>query len=140
MSRANPSYEMVILVVEDEFLIRDNVVHSLRGAGCLVLEAHSGEQAVEMLHPEQPIDVVFTDIRLSGTMSGWDVGEACRTKWNDISVIYTSGQEISSARSVPGSMFLRKPYRPEQVLDVCRRLCSGDRGSRSSPAIRGIGS
>lgn len=123
LSKSNNSYELVVLVVEDEFLIRDNIVHYLRDAGCLVLEAQSGEEAIEMLHPNRPIDVVFTDIRLTGPKNGWDVGEACRATWNDIPVIYTSGHATEPARSVSRSLFVNKPYRPEQVLQACRNLC-----------------
>lgn len=125
MSKTNNSHELVVLVVEDELLIRDFIVSYLRDAGCLVLEAPSGERAIEMLDARRPIDVVFTDIRLSGSLNGWDVGEACRATWNDIAVIYTSGQSIAPARSVPGSVFLNKPYSSEQVLEACHRLCKG---------------
>lgn len=122
MSKSNISYVLVILVVEDEFLIRDLIVRFLRDAGCLVFEAQSGEQAVEMLHADRPIDVLFTDIRLGGALTGWDVGEACRATWKDIPIIYTSGQVNEPSRNVPGSVFLRKPYRAEQVLEACQNF------------------
>lgn len=124
MSKANTSYELVILVVEDEFLVRDIIVCHLRDAGCLVLEARSGEQAMELLHPSRAIDVLFTDIELGGDLSGWDVGEAYRAAQREIGVIYTSGHLTQHRRSVSGSLFFNKPYRIEQVLDACRGLCS----------------
>jgi CheY-like chemotaxis protein len=49
VSKANRSYELVVLVFEDELLIRDLIVSYLRDAGCLVLEAPSGERAIEMI-------------------------------------------------------------------------------------------
>jgi two-component system OmpR family response regulator len=124
MSKSNNSYKFVVLVVEDELLIRDCIVSYLKEAGCLVLEAASGERAIEMLVTDRPIDVVFTDIRLGGFLNGWDVGEACRTKWNDIAVIYASGHSIAPARSVPGSLFINKPYSFEQVFEACQSLCN----------------
>ena len=139
MSKANGSYELVVLVVEDEFLIRDSIVDYLRHAGCLVLEAQSGEQALAMLRADRPIDVVFTDIRLSGPLSGWDIGEACRAKWPDVAVIYTSGHAIQPARNVAGSLFFDKPYRPEQVLEACQSLCNAAHQFRPSDSTRGIG-
>jgi len=59
-------------------LILESIVEYLRHVGCLVLEAQSGEHALAMLRVDRPIDVLFTDIRLSGALTGWDVGEACR--------------------------------------------------------------
>lgn len=62
----------VVLVVEDEWLIRDEIVSWLRQAGWEVLEASTGEGAVG------PIDVLITDIQLAGYLSGWDVAGAFR--------------------------------------------------------------
>jgi CheY-like chemotaxis protein len=121
--QSNSAQKLVVLVVEDESLIRENIVGYLTDAGFQVLEAPSGEQAIQLLDAYHPIDVVFTDIRLGGSLSGWDVGEACRAVRSDIPVIYTSGQVIEPARNVPGSLFLNKPYRPEQVLEACQSLC-----------------
>ena len=125
MSKTNSSYELVILVVEDEFLIRDSIVEYLRAAGCLVLEAQSGEQALEILDADRPIDVVFTDIQLSGDLNGWDVARACRHIWSDIAIVYTSGQTRPNGQSVSGSIFIDKPYGLEQVFNTCRSLCNG---------------
>ena len=123
MSKANASYVMVVLVVEDEFMIRENIVEYFRRAGCLVLEAETGEQAVAMLRRDRPIDVVFTDIRLAGDLNGWDVGEFCREFQGDMAVVYTSGNPIRPGRTVSGSMFFAKPYRAEEIFEACRSLC-----------------
>ena len=126
MSNANSSYELVVLVVEDELLIRNSIVEYLRERDCLVLEAQSGEQALAMLDVNRRIDAVFTDIQLSGDLSGWDVGKACRGIWSDIAIVYTSGQAFQYGQSVPGSIFIDKPYLHEQVFNACRSLCNGD--------------
>jgi CheY-like chemotaxis protein len=68
----------VVLVAEDEWLLRDCIAAYLRAAHWRVLEARSGEAAVSLLEGGQHIDVVFTDIRLAGEMSGWEVGERFR--------------------------------------------------------------
>src|SRR5256885_15160657 len=113
---------LVILVVEDETLIRDLVVTHLRDAECVVLEANTGERAVQFLDQVESLDVVFTDIRLNGSMNGWDVGEAFRAARDDFPVIYTSGQLVEPRRPVPGSVFFEKPYQPPDVLDACKRI------------------
>jgi CheY-like chemotaxis protein len=117
-SRRHPT----ILIVEDEFLLREMIADHLREAGWNVLEAASGEDALIHLEVALAIDIVFTDIRLDGALNGWDVGEACRRKISDIPVIYTTGLSIEPPRKVEGSIVLDKPYAPEQVQAVCERL------------------
>lgn len=111
-----------ILIVEDECLVREVLVMYLREVGrCEVLEADSGEMALEVLGAADGIDVVITDIRLGGPINGWDVGEAARAR-GGISVVYTSGYSITPSRQVEGSLFFDKPYDPEAVLQACHRL------------------
>ena len=55
---------LVVLIVEDEPLMRYSMAHALRGDGWLILEASSGEGAVAYLRADEKIDLVFTDIML----------------------------------------------------------------------------
>jgi CheY-like chemotaxis protein len=87
-----------------------------------VLEARSGEAALSHLEAGERIDVVFTDIRLAGPMSGWEVGTKFRNILPQVPIIYTSGDEPHSARAVPRSVFLAKPYEPKAVVDACRNM------------------
>jgi CheY-like chemotaxis protein len=102
-------------------MLRDTVCNHLREAGWNVYEAASGEEALAKLDALE-IDVIFTDIRLNGSLSGWDVGEACRRKMADFPVIYTTGQTINPPRNVDGSLFITKPYDPDQIRLACERL------------------
>ena len=122
-SAANQS-SLTILVVEDEWLVRQAIVDYLESAACIVVEAADGESAVAILQQRDGIDAVFTDIRLGRTLNGWDVGEVAREMHRDLPVIYTSGAVIIPERPVPGSVHLAKPYRPDTVLDACRSLCA----------------
>ena len=112
----------VILVIEDEWLVRDQIVNELQGAGWEVLEASTGEGALGFLHPSQRIDIVFTVIQLSGYLSGWDVAELFRAARTDIPVIYASGNSVDRSRRVPGSLFFNKPYATSKVLQACDQL------------------
>jgi CheY-like chemotaxis protein len=115
----------VVLVAEDEWLLRDCIAAYLRAARWRVLEARSGEAAVSFLEAGHRIDVVFTDIQLAGTMSGWDVGELFRRVLPNISVIYTSGNAPAVGRAVAESLFIPKPYEPEAIVEACRTLANG---------------
>jgi DNA-binding response OmpR family regulator len=112
----------VVLIVEDEWVIREEIAQELKRADLVVLEASSGEGAAGFLRNGQPIDVLITDIQLAGYVSGWEVGEAFRAVYPNISVIYTSGNSIDKSRSVPGSMFFTKPCRAKELCEACRGL------------------
>jgi CheY-like chemotaxis protein len=101
--------------------LRSMVCDHLRKAGWNVFEAASGEEALVKLDA-LAIDVVFTDIRLNGSLTGWDVGEACRRKIADFPVIYTPGHAVEPPRNVDGSLFFNKPYDPDQIRVACEQL------------------
>ena len=84
----------VVLVVEDEWLLRDWIADHLRAAQLWILEARTGEAAVALLDAGKHVDVVFTDIQLAGAMDGWDVGLRFRKVLPLIPVIYTSGNAL----------------------------------------------
>jgi CheY-like chemotaxis protein len=75
VSVANGVRAVVVLVVEDEYLIRCDIADHLRQAGFTVVETASGEEAIAMCKSDISIDIVFTDIHLIGSASGWDVAE-----------------------------------------------------------------
>jgi len=122
MSKQQSSRRLVVLVVEDECLVRDAIVDYLQNAGWRVLEAANGEDALTVLEGGQAIDVLLTDIRLNGDINGWEVGEEFRRRHAGNPVIYASGHSIEPPRQVPGSLFFNKPYRPSEILDACQRL------------------
>jgi two-component system, response regulator PdtaR len=110
----------VVLVVEDEWLVRDFLVSHLQDAGWRVLEAESAEQAIAMLKAGEQIDIVITDIQLKGVPTGWDVADAFRAAQPTMPVIYASGNAPDPSRRVPESLFFRKPYDPDAILRSCR--------------------
>jgi CheY-like chemotaxis protein len=89
------------VVLEDEFFLRFGIVNALREAGYSVIECGSGEQAVALCRSKAPIDVLFTDINLGGSVSGWEVAERFRKDRPDGAVLYTSGDEIDPKHRRP---------------------------------------
>jgi len=112
---------MRVLVVEDEWLVREMAVEMLREAGFDVVEAATAEEALLRCN-EEMADVLFTDIRLPGKLTGWDVAEHCRARDPSVPVIYATGYTEGASRQVPGSVFFRKPYRADQVVQAIRDL------------------
>ena len=125
LSAANGARVLVVLVVEDDFFIRHDIATHLREAGFIVVESASGEQAITLCRSDTAIDMVFTDINLGGTTSGFDVAECFRRERPDVPLLYMSGDQINRERCVPGSMFIAKPLQRSDILRACQQLCSG---------------
>jgi DNA-binding response OmpR family regulator len=110
-----------ILLVEDEWLLRDELARAFRADGWEVLEAANGERAVAILQQKR-VDAVLTDIQLGGYLSGWDVAEAGRAANAEAEVIYISGNAKDRSRQIPASHFFKKPYRPAAIVAACRTM------------------
>jgi len=113
----------VALVVEDDWLLRQNLVDDLTAEGWTVLEAESGESALAAMSEDLGIGLLVTDIRLGGPHNGWDIAEAMRQKNAGLAVIYVSANPVQASRQVTGSIFLSKPYMASKLLEACRALC-----------------
>jgi CheY-like chemotaxis protein len=68
----------VVMVVEDEFLIRIMITDELRSAGYEVVECGSADEAIDVLRSGLGIGVMFTDIRMPGSMDGASLAQAAR--------------------------------------------------------------
>ena len=69
----------LVLIVEDDFLVRQSAVFLLKEAGFDTLEAGSADEAVPLLEARQDIKVVFTDINMPGSMDGLELAQAIVT-------------------------------------------------------------
>jgi DNA-binding NtrC family response regulator len=120
-SRPNPAR---VLIVEDDVSQSELLTRIAHRCGCETVRAHSGEQALSILREAADgIDLVVTDIRLSGLVDGWVVGTEFTLRHPLRPVIYVSGveQDASFRRSV-GSHFLRKPVNVADLSALFRRL------------------
>jgi CheY-like chemotaxis protein len=114
--------QKVVLIVEDEALVRFATVAQFRADGWTVLEAGGGEHAVLLLGANQQIDALVTDIQLEDLLTGWDVADAFRATDRGIPVIYASRNPSDPARRVADSVFFTKPCRTGHLGDACRML------------------
>jgi CheY-like chemotaxis protein len=112
----------VVLLVEDEWMLRATITTEFLNAGWHVLETASGEGALALLQVGQRIDVLITDIHLAGYLNGWDIAEAFRAVNPNIPVIYQSGNSVDMSRQVSGSCFFSKPCGPDKLLEICNRF------------------
>jgi CheY-like chemotaxis protein len=113
----------VILVVEDEFLLRMNAAEMIGEAGFDVVEAGNADEAIAILEARPDIYVVFTDIQMPGSMDGLKLARFVRGRWPPIKIVATSGFVSVGIDDLPeGSRFLTKPYRPAQIIATIREL------------------
>jgi CheY-like chemotaxis protein len=117
----------VVLLVEDEPMVRDMIAYELTLAGFKVVEAASAEDALDLLPQVGHIDLLFTDIRLPGR-NGWQLAQDVRGRYSDVPIIYATGYS-DLQKPLTHSKFLQKPYRPSQVLQA-----AADLGIKPPPA------
>jgi len=112
----------VILVVEDELLIRMNAVEMIEEA-FEVVEAGNADEAIVILEGRVDVAVVFTDIQMPGSMDGLKLAAVVRLRWPPIKIVATSGQVKIGVGDLPqGSRFLQKPYSPAEIMKTLREL------------------
>jgi two-component system, response regulator PdtaR len=122
-NRLAQSEQTVILIVEDEFLIRMDAVHMIRSAGFDVVEAENADEAILILERRFDITIVFTDVQMPGSMNGLKLAAAIRGRWPPIKIVATSGLMKIDQDDLPsGSHFLPKPYSASQIVEVLRAL------------------
>lgn len=115
----------VVLIVEDDFLIRMNAAEMIVAGGFKVVEAGNADQAILILENRLDIAVVFTDIQMPGSMDGLKLALMIRRRWPPIMIIATSGLVDVKQNDLPeGGRFLQKPYSREQIVRTLRELMS----------------
>jgi PAS domain S-box-containing protein len=129
VSGPQPGKSEMVLVVEDEFLLRLNAVETLSELGYQVLEAADAAQAMDLLAREPRIDMMFSDIGLPGGMNGCQLAGEARRRWPQLKILLTSGYAEQALlkdgqwdTTIP---LLNKPYdfqalaaRVREVLDL----------------------
>jgi CheY-like chemotaxis protein len=101
-------------------LIRLVAADELRARGFGVLEATSADEAIAVLQSGVPIDLVFTDVRMPGSMDGVALARFIHDKHPELKLIITSGALPSSPES--DDAFIRKPYDLNMVVTRINNL------------------
>ena len=115
-----------VLLVEDEGLIRMVTADYLRDEGFEVVEARDGDEAARLLDAPGGFDVLFTDVRMPGTLDGVDVAVRARRRHPELPVLVVSGYAARLAIRLgalqPPAAFMDKPYALREVADALDRL------------------
>lgn len=120
---ATPRDTAVVLVVEDDPLLRMNAVDMIEEAGFRAIEASDADAAIRMLETRNDIRLIFTDIDMPGSMDGLALAHAVANRWPPVRIIATSGHFRVSETDLPsGGRFIPKPYRQHQLVDMLAGL------------------
>ena len=107
----------IILIVEDEALVRLDAADYLREGGFRVQEATTASDAMESLQSKFIVDLLFTDINLGKGMNGielalWSVANLPRIK-----ILVTTGDTLKSVFPEVLGKILLKPYATSDLLE-----------------------
>ncbi|WP_420738095.1 response regulator [Bradyrhizobium japonicum] len=107
----------IVLVVEDEMLLRMRAVDMVEDAGFTSIEAVDADEAVAILESRSDIALLFTDIQMPGSMDGLKLAHAVRERWPPIKIILASGQVKPASIDLPtDTRFFGKPLEAKVVV------------------------
>ncbi len=114
-------YRPLVMVVEDDVFERMGASYMFSDAGYRVLSAENADDALQLLENNVDVRLLFTDVSMSGSMSGTDLAGQVARRWPDMGIIVTSGRPRPAALA-SGTIFHAKPYKPTNVLQHAKEM------------------
>ena len=115
----------LVLLVEDDDLVRNFASAHLHSLGYRTLAAANGQAALGLFKQHPGIDLLFTDVVMPGGMSGRELADRIQTLRPELPVLYTSGYTenaiVHQGRLDAGVILLTKPYRRGELARILRR-------------------
>jgi two-component system, response regulator PdtaR len=123
MAQTDPHTQPVVLVAEDEELIRLWAADVLEENGFRVLEAANAEAALRVLEARPEVRLLFTDIHMPGAFDGMELARRVHDRWPHVQLVVTSGKIEPRSDEIPDEgRFLAKPYRAEQLVGQVQEM------------------
>jgi CheY-like chemotaxis protein len=113
-----------ILVVEDEWVIRELIVEALRDAGYIVIAAENGDAAARLLDADG-FDLLVTDVHMPGTLDGIALARRAQRHNPPLAVVFVTGRPDVLERVLTGDMttaVLAKPFMTDDMLQTVRHM------------------
>ena len=133
MAEQNALDKIGVIVVEDEALIRNELVEAFPYYGFHAFCAEDAPAALKILEAEADnIRLVFTDVHLPGPMTGLALGHHIRKTWPRILLLITSGYGTPDPSQMPqGSRFVLKPYKISKIAALIKEMVGAAAGDDS---------
>ncbi len=130
MPNPQPFHRPLILVVEDEALVRMTLVDVLEDAGFRVIEAVHADEALRVMKAVPDIQAMVTDVEMPrGSINGFELARQVRASRQDIGVLIASGRAAPNPGDLPeGALFIGKPIHPETLVCLIGTMLAVDRG------------
>ena len=110
-------FKPIVLVVEDEMVLRMRAVDIVEDAGFDPIEAVSADEAIHILESRDDISLLLTDIQMPGSMDGLKLAHAAHTRWPHIKIILVSGHiAVTDAEKPSDSKFFPKPLEVKRMI------------------------
>jgi two-component system, response regulator PdtaR len=123
MSVGTPETSSVVLVVEDDALLRLDAADHLEGAGFEVVEAANAAQALQVMKTRPDVRVLFTDVEMPGPLDGMELARKVHEQWPNVQLLITSGNNRPAKADIADhGHFLAKPYRTQDVINEINAL------------------
>ncbi len=133
-----------VLVVEDDDEVRATVVEMLGDLGYRVLKAVDAQSALNVIESGIPIDILFTDVVMPGTLKSPELARKAKERLPDLAVLFTSGYTENSivhgGRLDAGVELLSKPYTREALARKFRHVLANQRQRTQSLEARALAS
>ena len=114
----------VVLIVEDDALVRRSVMRQIQSLGYTTLAASSAAEALDAIGNTATIDLLFTDVIMPGSMNGRQLANEAAKQRPSLKTLYTSGYTenaiVHHGRLDPGVLLLAKPYRKSDLARMLR--------------------
>ncbi|HXQ13961.1 MAG TPA: response regulator [Caulobacteraceae bacterium] len=111
----------IVLVVEDNSLVRIVIANFLESAGFMVIQAADGAAALVVLASGADFNILFTDVQMPGPIDGVGVAERVREQHPGMPIVVTSGHGVPEVLP-EGGRFVSKPYDNRKVVTLLREL------------------
>ena len=123
MNLRSTASRAVILLVEDEPMVRLVGADLLEDAGFEVVEAADGDEALSILETRPDVRVLFTDINMPGSLDGLELARVVHERWPQVQLLVTSGRFQLRSDDIPNNgQFVAKPYEPAAVVRKLRAM------------------
>ncbi|MCJ2079884.1 response regulator [Methylobacterium sp. J-090] len=124
MDKHSSSSAPYALVVEDDGLIRMDIVEILSDAGFRTYEAATSDEGAILLERErQSIVLLFSDVQMPGSLDGFGLARKAAQCWPHISIVVASGHVCPGPNDLPeGVRFIDKPFTAGMVHDHLKEI------------------
>lgn len=132
----NP-FSGIVLLVEDEPLVRLVAADILVDANFRVIEASNSEEALTVLRAGVKVDVLLSDVEMPPGLNGYELARHTHERWPMVEILITSGREWPREGDLPpGAAFLAKPCPSETLVSYVRSAAERAQAARAACSAR----